>query len=683
MDGSDNDEEENVSDIFGSEASSVVTPRQFAMSHSMPTFDRIRSRLHETDYEIPETDVIQAAEEFVTPWLEADVENPGETSFSLFGFSQDSSFSVNDLDDRHRDIYLDTMALQYRFVEANLIDVTDESNEIGKRFQRVLELVATAKEIVYVTNYFRCVSNGEIILPPTTVNSFHHCPFKIEDTSDKQQLYLYLLKCAKRLRYRKLGDFIYEEICIKVIRRENGDKVRVPLDEDEMLYIEDDEDVIESVRTGAFREKSDMKRFVYDCCQKEVAFKHWQVMMDGYGVIKTCIEHLIWSNDIHELPILKMSRHIFSFTDGVFDADTNTFYDFDDLPANCAAAKFFERSFNYEQYRSIQDDPLKNWNDIETPALNAIFSAQNITGDVLDWNLAFLGRMIYTLHTHDGWEIIPYWVGAAGSGKSTLGRVVSDFFMPQLVGILSNNAEKKFGLYPLLDKWCIICYEVTSDFSMEQTELQCAASGEPITAAVKNGPAVTKKFDKPMLFMGNQFFGGSNNSGSLSRRFAITKFTETVKNSDPNLSKKLVLEMPQIIAKVNWAYRYMSKKYGSKNIWNILPQHFIDTKNDLRRATHAVVGFIIHGINNKIFVREDEGYICLSVFKKMFWRFMEKTDPTTRPKLTKDYLEGNLKEVGLELAEGQQKEINGQLKWGTWINGFRIGEDNEEDDMQI
>ena len=55
--------------------------------------------------------------------------------------------------------------------------------------------------------------------------------------------------------------------------------------------------------------------------------------------------------------------------------------------------------------------------------------------------------MLYEVNERDGWQIIPFFKGKAGTGKSTILQCVERIYPTELVGIMSNNLEKKFEIF--------------------------------------------------------------------------------------------------------------------------------------------------------------------------------------------------------------------------------------------
>jgi hypothetical protein len=204
------------------------------------------------------------------------------------------------------------------------------------------------------------------------------------------------------------------------------------------------------------------------------------------------------------------------------------------------------------------------------------------------WIYIFLGRMLHALGDYDSWQIIPFFKGRGGSGKSTVAHVAKSFFAASDVGILSNNSEKKFGLQALMGKLVFICFELKKNISLDQAEFQSMVSGEEVCVAVKNQEARTTRWTIPGLLCGNEAPGWIDAQGSIARRLAIFGFKYAIsdKHSDPELLQRiLTIELAALIVKCNSAYRDAATRHEGEDIWKILPAYFRDERRSLQRDT--------------------------------------------------------------------------------------------------
>ena len=205
-------------------------------------------------------------------------------------------------------------------------------------------------------------------------------------------------------------------------------------------------------------------------------------------------------------------------------------------------------------------------------------------------------RLIYEIDDKDGWQIVFFIQGQAGTGKSTyVLNVCKQFYEDEDVGIMSNNIQRQFGLSDLVDKMIYIAPEIKRDFSMEQGEFQSIVSGDKVTINIKFKQSRFETWKIPGVLAGNESPDFIDNSGSIQRRIVSIKFTEKVKEGDLMLGKKLRDELPNILQKCNKIYLEKSLKHGRSNIWTVLPKYFENTRDLLAQATNPLIHFLCSG----------------------------------------------------------------------------------------
>ena len=107
------------------------------------------------------------------------------------------------------------------------------------------------------------------------------------------------------------------------------------------------------------------------------------------------------------------------------------------------------------------------------------------------------------------------------------------------VRTLSNNIEKKFGLWSIHDGFMFISPEVKGDLALEQAEFQSIVSGEDVSIARKNEKALSMTWNVPGILAGNEVPNYRDNSGSVLRRLVTWNFARQVAEPDPQLDGKL------------------------------------------------------------------------------------------------------------------------------------------------
>jgi hypothetical protein len=349
--------------------------------------------------------------------------------------------------------------------------------------------------------------------------------------------------------------------------------------------------------TRAWKSVMEIKDFVYLSTQKEDKYDMWKNLTARTGNVKESINHLTNCMDI-QFPEIKKNRHVWSFRNGLFIGKewdgskyTTRFYpysspEFSSLDPTIVSCKYFDQDF--DDHTNIED-----WYNIPTPFLQSVFDYQNFSEDVARWMYVFAGRMCFDVNEMDGWQVIGFLKGIAGSGKSTIiTKVIKKFYDNEDVKTLSNNIEKKFGLWSIHDGLMFISPEVKGDLALEQAEFQSMVSGEDVSIARKNEKALSKTWNVPGILAGNEVPNWKDNSGSVQRRVLAWNFTKQVLCADPHLDEKLELELPCILQKCVMAYLDYARKYSDKDIWSVVPKYFKEVQKQISCVTNTLQHFL-------------------------------------------------------------------------------------------
>jgi NOL1/NOP2/fmu family ribosome biogenesis protein len=348
--------------------------------------------------------------------------------------------------------------------------------------------------------------------------------------------------------------------------------------------------------TRAWKPIMEIEEFVYMFTQKEDKYDMWKNLTSKASNVKESINHLSNCKDV-QFPEIKKDRHVWSFKNGLFvgkewngSSYTTRFYkygshEFDTLDPTIVACKFFDQDFD-----SFED---VHWTNIPTPHMQSILDYQKFPKDVSEWIYVFGGRLCFDVNEIDAWQCIPFLKGIARSGKSTLiTKVFKRFYDSEDVRTLSNNIEKKFGLWSIHDGLMFISPEVKGDLSLEQAEFQSMVSGEDVSIARKNQKALSKQWNVPGILAGNEVPNWRDNSGSVQRRVVTVNFSRQVAEADPNLEHKLEKEIPAILCKCVKAYLDFSSKFSDQDIWNVLPKYFKDVQKQIGVVTNTLLHFM-------------------------------------------------------------------------------------------
>lgn len=294
------------------------------------------------------------------------------------------------------------------------------------------------------------------------------------------------------------------------------------------------------------------------------------------------------------------------------------------------------------------------------------------------WVYIFLGRLLHKLGEYDSWQIIPFFKGKGGTGKSTVAHIAKSFFSANDVGVLSNNSEKKFGLQSLLGKLIFICFELKKNVSLDQAEFQSMVSGEEVSVAIKNQAAQTVRWEIPGLLCGNESPGWIDTQGSIARRLAIFSFRFKIaeKDSNPELLKHILgKELAAILIKCNAAYKDMAERHRGEDIWNLLPEYFKVERQTMQRDTDPLYNTIDDALSYELAVRDnidiEDCFMPFEDFEQDYKRRHRDLRGNSYPDaLTIDKYGSAFDERGLKLKLCE-KTYNDCKRTEKWVIGIR------------
>jgi len=551
------------------------------------------------------------------------------------------------LDEKIQEAEMEAIAMYHKLREHQLLD-----NEYTlERMKSVLEQVYYSKRIVLSTYQgLRGVVNA------------HHRhegtenPVEVSDRDLDQSL------GAWSLRFRWIDDDIvpYQRLLLFMLDkavdrnyRRQGDMCFEPI-------------MVDGHNTHAWKPVCTIKEWIYRETTKETNYDQWHWLTANANNPKTLEHHLTNCID-YSFPVLKKDRSTFSFTNGVYRAKENAFYPYTNntLNPDIAACKYFDQEFPVDQH--LLDNPL----DIPTPAFRTIMDYQGWEEDVQTWMYIMLGRLLYNLNELDGWQVIPFMAGVAMSGKSSVTlKIAKQFYADVDVGTLSNNIETKFGLSQFYNKLLYVAPEIKSDLRIEQAEFQSIVSGEDITINVKNRTAFSTQWNVPGILAGNEVPSWADNSGSIQRRIVLFDFPKAVVNGDMKLADKLQAEMPSILLKCNRLYLDAVNKWSCENVWTVLPQYFVGTRNELAATTNVLEAFV----TSDQVTRDQDSFVSLDDFKLALRGYATANNYTVK-RFTRDFFRGVFDKFGITTVR-EERLYNGRTLVREYLDGITLRENN-------
>lgn len=392
--------------------------------------------------------------------------------------------------------------------------------------------------------------------------------------------------------------------------------------------------------TGFFEKAFGFKEFIYNAfLPREVHPEMHRCLTQG-GTGSMCLTLLKNTNDPC-LPTIERKNASWSWTNGVYVGMKDEFYKYENMPKfnNTSTVKFFEKKFDNDLYnqklnQSYPENILEKSFCLETNIIDKILLDQHLSREVISWAYIFLGRLLFPGGHFDRWQVMPFFKGMAGTGKSLLLRIIQILYDPDDVCVISNMIEKGFGAQAMYQMSLILAFDIGPSFQLNQEEWQSMVSNEAVQVRIKNDVAVTvQKWTVPMAFSGNNLPRWNDNAGSFSRRLVIFEFLKLITNVDTTLFDQVRDNIPIIIKKLVISYLSAVEQYGLVGLGNVLPQEFHDATVRLRESTNALYAFC--GSNHVII--NDRASMPKDAFYTSFKKYCQLHQYQVR-RLQKDYV---------------------------------------------
>lgn len=471
-------------------------------------------------------------------------------------------------------------------------DDEEEENEnipcdLSERFRILDESIRNCRDLLL--SFMKMTNCNSAFPAPKTMDEvfFWRKPRESDEITSMKPIHfitIYMLGNLFKGRYRRSDNYVMEQIFTK-----NG------------------------FPTHAWKEKCTIENMIRVMCSKERDMDMWRTMTSG--TFETVAKYLTNCTDM-EFPDLVVKRRVWSFDDGIYDATDDKFWFYGtDINDDLVSCKIIDLPFASVYFNGphIQTSPRLSYEDIGTPLFDSIFAPQKWDNDMIKWIFIFIGRLFYQVNERDTWQVIPFLKGVAGTGKSTVIKIVQMMYESRDVGVISNNIEKRFGLSAIFNKVVFIIPEVKGDFQMDQAEFQSVVTGEELSMAVKHESPIVGQWVVPGILAGNESVAWADKSGSISRRVVVFDFPNQLDKTkiDPTLLRNIKKnELPAIIRKASLSYNWAVETFGDKDVWTALPERICKERKKLQFSTDPLYAFVN---SDEVEVDQNE-YVPESVF---------------------------------------------------------------------
>jgi hypothetical protein len=343
-----------------------------------------------------------------------------------------------------------------------------------------------------------------------------------------------------------------------------------------------------------------------------------------------------------EFPLLTergMNQSVCAFRDGQLDISTMTFTETAELKDGPVPTFWF---FDQEYANVATDTPL--WNNL----LSTQLAEEEEKGDAMDEREGplemlevLVGRLFHAVGTYDKWSIMPFILGDANTGKSTVLHIVSKMFPAGAVANISANHEKQFGLEKLVNARLILCPDLPDDMRkvLSQTEWQSCVSGEFVSVPRKNKVALSvPEWSAPFFWAGNNLPNYHDNSGSASRRLATFRFERVIASRDTQLVQKILdNELLAVMLRCLTRYRDTYTRRAGQDFWKFAPAVMVEQRDQASEETNHFTSFVANGDDFYQCIFQEGAQTQMADIKKAFANHMKFNHEDIKWKWSSDY----------------------------------------------
>jgi hypothetical protein len=537
----------------------------------------------------------------------------------VFGLDMLKGDYVEEMIDKiYSRLHLELIQLNLAF---SLTGVIDSDSSIGMDYQRKFYRM---HETLYNAHNMLCFSmRGENTrdskkcnAAPEKYDLFRFQSFNPSDLNSLETLHLFIETRAAEKNYKKMGEIFFKEHYVR--RREDEDEDEEDDDgedgenhdnnkkkekerkrrekekrekkesKEEEIESEEDEEEERMVDYGTYSydKVCSIKQFILRECDPATNFTMWRAMMDKNN-LERVVKIISENPENQRIPDLRRDRTITAWRNGLWFAEYAAFYPYSRgrLPGEVVANQFIDQEFDNTDYG---DDFMK------IPCIvKKILGDQNY--DELEQSCILgvgLGRLIFEPGKYDRWEILPFLWGLAGTGKSCIIGACSKLFSPGDVHGVGASFEGKFGLQDWYDKMLVVIQDITKNFPMDPADVKTITSLELMSVAIKFENAVCIKWCVSVIIGGNVIPTLWKDAlGALKRRIFMIDFPNHV-TRDNRVAVQLESEHSLFYRIITYAYHFWQRKCGTKNIWDYVPQRFLDSSNIISEHENPMEMFL-------------------------------------------------------------------------------------------
>lgn len=382
----------------------------------------------------------------------------------------------------------------------------------------------------------------------------------------------------------------------------------------------------------------DLNKWIYQETDSHQYQQHYITLLKDKKTLEYLVYHLKQIIDVR-FPYLNVCRTLFSYENGIYNADTNMFYPYvgavnqrESVRLGTLSCLFANDAYmSTAQYFPGSIVPLEWFKDagfdwarhINTAYIDKIFRDQGFDDRELGWVRTMHGRLQHDMNgRHEDWQQVVHTKGPAGCGKSVIAKVLKAWYPAIRFGILNDDIEGNFPDSHLVDSFIIACFDVSPDFELSPTRFLCWASSDDVNIKRKYDDPISKQWTAPVMFFSNYNLPVQGGSGSAIRRAFTIALEKPVQHVDGALLNKALAESPFYLIKCAFDYHAKAQLYGKTSIWDdtsILPPRFWQAREAYAKASSWADCFLLSGT----FVFDPSFQLPVADFKREYRNFQQ------------------------------------------------------------
>jgi hypothetical protein len=335
---------------------------------------------------------------------------------------------------------------------------------------------------------------------------------------------------------------------------------------------------------------------------------------------------------------------------------------------NKANMSFPSASDPKSKERILRPNQIRLINLLKNMHIWEIFSFQEFQEEDVYWFGALMGRMIAQ---KDKLEAAPFLRGVAGTGKSTILKLILSMLDPVDVTLIQDDGRKGFADQHIIGKRIVAAMDIGSKPNFSKTRLNSYISKEPMLSDVMYKDSVTQmETNTNWMLAGNGEPPWSDLSGCIARRLIIFLFKNMIDKSNTNLFDNCLTELPKLLVIFQFMYIDMTETLSGRTLWdkdaedrNIMSNMMHKTRQSFLVSSSSLSAFLEDAdwcINHKTDEKQEvsaDDTVTQSNFNKAFSKYC-KMNGVKHDKRTINVIEDVpiLKIFGIKIQDGEKAQ---------------------------